>query len=252
VTFKINKNKHMKKFFAIIFASLFISSALFAQKFDQVPNLKMYDHKRFHFGFTVGINTSDFYIRNSDNFFDTAQIKQVYNIENYQQPGFHLGPISNLRLGKYFDLRLLMNLTFTQRDMHYLVLRENQDGEQYFDTHIMKISSTFFQLPLLLKYKQERINNYRFYVIGGVDPTLDLAAKKKIPEDKMPMIRLAQPDVYAEIGVGIDFYLPYFKFSPEIKFGVGFNNIAVADNTEYTQAMKYIRSKIVMLSFHFE
>jgi len=242
----------MKKLITVLFAGLFFSGALFAQKFDDVPNLKMYDHKRFHFGFTVGLNTSDFYIRNSDNFFDTAQIKQVYNIENYQQPGFHLGPISNLRLGKYFDLRLLMNLTFTQRDMHYLVLKENQDGEEYFDTHVMKLSSTFLQLPLLLKYKQERINNYRFYVIGGVDPTLDLAAKKKIPEEQMPMIRLMQPDVYAEIGAGIDFYLPYFKFSPELKFGIGFNNVAVADNTEYTGAMKYMKSKVIMLSFHFE
>ncbi len=242
----------MKKLFLILFINLFLFGAIFSQKNDQVPNLKTYDHKRFHFGFTVGLNTSDFYIRNSDVFFDTSQIKQVYNIENYQQPGFHLGPISNLRLGKYFDLRLLMNLTFTQRDMHYLILKENQDGDEYFQTHIMKISSTFLQLPLLLKYKQERINNYRFYVIGGVDPTLDLAAKKKIPEDKMPMIRLRQPDIYAEIGAGIDFYLPYFKFSPELKFGVGFNNVAVADNTEYTGAMKYLRSKVFMLSFHFE
>lgn len=244
--------KTHEKIVIILSVALFISSALFAQKRDQLQYLRLYDQKRIHFGFTIGLNTSDFYIRNSDIFFDTAQIKQVYNIENYQQPGFHLGPISNLRLGKYFDLRLLMNLTFTQRDMHYLILKENQDGEQYFDKHIMKISSTFLQLPLLLKYKQERINNYRFYVIGGVDPTLDLAAKKKIPEDKMPMIRLKQADIYAEIGAGIDIYLPYFKFSPELKFGIGFNNIAVADNTEYTQAMKYMRSKIFMLSFHFE
>ncbi|MCF6183251.1 MAG: PorT family protein [Bacteroidales bacterium] len=242
----------MKKFSAILFINLFFFGALFAQKADVIPNLKMFDHKRFHFGFTVGLNTSDFYIRNSDNFFDTTQIKQVYNIENYQQPGFHLGPISNLRLGKYFDLRLLLNLTFTQRDLHYLVLKENQDGENYFDTYVMKISSTFLQLPLLLKYKAERINNYRFYVIGGIDPTLDLAAKKKIPENEMPMIRLKQPDVYGEFGVGIDFYLPYFKFSPELKMGVGLNNVAVADNTEYTGAMKYLKSKVFMLSFHFE
>ena len=234
---------------SVLFFSVII---LFAQKTEKVQNLRLFDQKRLHFGFTVGLNTSDFYIRNSDVFFDTSQIKQVYNIENYQQPGFHLGPISNLRLGKYFDLRLLMNLTFTQRDLHFLVLTENQDGEQYFDTYVMKISSTFLQLPLLLKYKQERINNYRFYVVGGVDPTLDLAAKKKIPENKMPMIRLAQPDVYAEIGAGIDIYLPYFKFSPELKFGIGLTNIAVADNTEYTRSMKYLKSKIFMLSFHFE
>ncbi len=242
----------MKKIFIIIFTGVLFTGVISAQRFDKVPNLRYYDHKKIHFGFTIGLNTSDFYIRNSDIFFDTSKIKQVYNIENYQQPGFHLGPISSFRLGKYFDLRFLLDLTFTQRDLHYLLLKENKDGEQYFDTHVMKISSTFLQFPLLLKYKSERINDYRFYVIGGIDPTLDLAAKKKIPEEKMPMIRLAQPDIYAELGAGIDFYLPYFKFSPELKFGIGMSNVAVADETEYTGALKYMKSKILMLSFHFE
>ncbi len=242
----------MKKYIVTLFLFLFFYNALSAQKFDKVRNLRFYDQKKIHFGFTVGLNTSDFYIRNSDNFFDTTQIKEVYGIENYQQPGFHLGPISNLRLGKYFDLRLLLNLTFIQRDLHYTVLKENQYGEEYFDTHVMKLSSTFLSMPLLLKYKAERLNNYRWYVIAGIDPTLDLAAKKKIPEEAMPMIRLEQPDVYGEIGAGIDFYLPYFKFSPELKMGIGLNNMAVPDNTEYTGAMKYLKSKIFMLSFHFE
>ncbi len=241
----------MKRFFIAAALILVCSGFLSAQKNKTVQNLKYHDQKKLHFGFTIGLNTSDFYIRNAGVFFDTAQIKEVYSIENFQQPGFHLGPISNLRLGKYFDFRLLLNLTFTQRDMHYLILKENKLGETYFDTHVMRISSTFLQLPLLLKYKQKRINNYRFYVIGGINPSIDLAAKKKIPEDKMPMIRLAQPDLYAELGVGIDFYLPYFKFSPELKFGIGLNNVAVPDNTEYTGAMKYLKSKVFMLSFHF-
>ncbi|NPA68638.1 MAG: PorT family protein, partial [Chlorobi bacterium] len=240
----------MKKFL-ILQSLFFIVLSGFAQE-EKVQNLRLYDQKRFHFGFTVGLNTSDFYIRNSDIFFDTTKIKEVYGIENYQQPGFHLGPISNLRLGKYLDLRLLLNLTFIQRDLHYLLLKENQYGEEYFDTHVMKISSTFLQIPVLLKYKAERVNNYRWYVIAGVDPTLDLAAKKKIPIEEMPMIRLEQPDVYAEIGVGLDLYLPYFKFSPELKFGIGLTDVAVDDDTEYTGAMKYLKSKLIMLSFHFE
>ena len=242
----------MKKILILTMILIFGFKIGFSQKTGIVPNLKYYDHKKFHFGFTVGLNTSDFYIRNSDTFFDTSVIKQVYSIENIQQPGFHLGPISNLRLGKFFDLRLLLNLTFTQRDLHYTILKENQAGESYFESHIMKLSSTFLEFPLLLKYKSKRINNYRFYIIGGVNPRLDLAAKKKIPEELMPMIRLEQPDIYGEFGAGIDIYLPYFKFSPEIKMGVGLNNMAVSDNTEYTGAMKYLKSKVFLISFHFE
>jgi len=241
----------MNKKILIIFIILFSVTYSFSQK-QKVQNLRLYDQKRLHFGFTVGLNTSDFYIRNSDTFFDTTIINEVYSIENKQQPGFHLGPISNLRLGKFLDLRFLINLTFTQRDLHYTLLKQNSSGDNYFTEHTMVLSSTFLEFPLLLKYKSERINNYRVYVIGGVNPKMDLAAKKKIPEDKMPMIRLSQPDIYAEFGAGIDFYLPYFKFSPELKMGVGFNNVLVGDNTQYTGAMKYMKSKVFMLSFHFE
>ncbi|MCF6366544.1 MAG: PorT family protein [Bacteroidales bacterium] len=240
----------MKKQFIIILLFL-VSFSAFSQV-EKVQNLRLYDQKRLHFGFTVGLNTSDFYIRNSDTFFDTAVINEVYSIENKQQPGFHLGPISNLRIGKYFDLRFLINLNFTQRDLQYRILKENSAGESYFDTHTMKLSSTFLEFPFLIKYKSHRINNYRFYLIGGVKPSLDLAAKKKIPDELMPMIRLSQPDIYGEFGLGLDFYLPYFKFSPELKMGVGINNMAVDDNTEYTGAMKYLKSKVFMLSFHFE
>ncbi|NPA44243.1 MAG: PorT family protein [Chlorobi bacterium] len=241
----------MNKKILIIFIILFSAFYGFSQK-SIVQNLRLYDQKRLHFGFTVGLNTSDFYIRNSDIFFDTTQIKEVYGIENKQQPGFHLGPISNLRLGKFFDLRFLINLTFTQRDLKYNLLKEDAEGNPYFEEHTMVLSSTFLEFPLLLKYKSQRINNYRIYVIGGVNPKMDLAAKKKIPEDQMPMIRLEQTDIYAEFGVGFDFYLPYFKFSPEIKMGVGLNNMLIDDNTEYTGAIKYLKSKIIMLSFHFE
>jgi hypothetical protein len=242
----------MKKLSFTLLITLLLSGFINAQKRDVVQNLIFVDHKKLHFGFTVGLNTSDFWIRNSDSFFDTTVIRQVYGIENAQAPGFHLGPISNLRLGKYLDLRLLLDLTFTQRDLSYIVLKENQDGNMVFTSHTMKLSSTFIEFPLLLKYKSERINNYRVYLIGGVKPVIDLAAKKKIPEEEMPMIRLKQPDVYGEFGTGIDFYLPYFKFSTELKMGVGLDNVAVPDNTEYTGALKYLKSKIFMLSFHFE
>jgi hypothetical protein len=242
----------MRKLFVIL-GLLFVScTSINAQKWNKVQNLRYHDQKRLHFGFTVGLNTSDFYIRNSDNFFNTAEIGEVYSIEVTQAPGFHLGPVSNLKLGKHMDLRLLINLTFTQRDLNYLRLRENQNEELFFSSHTMKISSTFLEVPLLLKFKSRRVNNYRVYVVGGVNPRIDLAAKKKIPEELQPMIRLAQPDIYGEFGSGVDFYLPFFKLSTELKMGVGLRNMAIPDNTEFTGAMKYLKSKIFLLSFHFE
>ena len=242
----------MKKSFQLILILFISAGTLFSQKNEVIKNLPKYDRKLLHFGFTVGLSTADFSIRNSDTFFEDLQIGDVYSIENKRQPGFQLGPISNLRLGEYFDLRLLINLTFSQRDLTYKILKEiNEDNDYVFENTIMKLSSTFIEFPLLIKYKAARIDNYRPYVVGGLNTKLDLASKKKIPEGEIK-IRLSRPDLYYEIGFGVDFYTTYFKFAPEIKFAAGLFDIAVPDGTPYTGSMKYLKSNIIMLSFHFE
>jgi len=212
-----------------------------------------YDRKFLHFGFTVGLNTADFYMRNSDNFFNTTQMNEIYSIENKQRVGFHLGPISNFRLAEYLDLRFLITLSFCQRDLQYTIIKDTSTKQNIeFETHTMKLSSTFIEFPLLLKYKAKRINNFRPYVIGGMSYKLDLASKKKIPYNELPKIRLNQPDLYYEVGLGMDFYNSFFKLSVELKYGAGIYNVAVPDVTQYSQTFKYLKSNVYMLSLHFE
>ncbi len=242
----------MKQIGIFLFVVLLAAQMSYTQEV-KLQNLRNYDRKILHFGFTVGLNSADFYIRNSDNFFNVREIGEIYSIENTQSVGFHLGPISNLRLSDNFDLRFLIDLTFAQRNLTYLVLRDTTvEGNYVFDYHDMKLASTFIEFPLLLKYKAKRINNYRPYLIAGVNYKMDLASKKKIKEEEMPKIRLQQSDFYYEIGFGVDFYTQYFKFTPELKFGVGTMNVMVGDNTQYTSSIKYLKSNVFMLSFHFE
>lgn len=238
---------------------LIVSTALillafntFGQK-EIVQNLRRYDSRPIHFGFTVGFNTADFYVRNSDNFFNIEEIGKVYGIEIEPNVGFHLGPISNFRISDFLDLRILFDLSFSQRNINYYILTDVvENGVPQFENYTMKLSSTFMEFPILLKYKSQRINNYRFYIIGGVNPKFDLAAKKKIPEIEQPKIRIKQADLYAEIGLGVDFYTTYFKFAPEIKFGAGTINMLAQDGSEYSASINYLKSTMVMLSFHFE
>jgi len=236
---------------AITFLSVLLSFSSFAQG-KKVQNLPDYEHKRLHFGFTVGTNMMNFGITKDDNFFSQSKFKQIYSIENQSVPGFHLGPISNLHLGEYFDLRLLVNLSFGQRNLKYLIVEDTTAINQALTWHTMKLASTFLEFPLLIKYKAQRLNNFKPYIIAGLNPKLDLAAQKKIKEEEMPKIRLNKFDLAWEIGFGIDFYLPYFKFSPEIKYSCGLNNIIVRDNTQFTSSINRMNSNVWMLSFHFE
>ncbi len=232
---------------------IFTSYSVFAQyKQQQQKNLPEYDYKRLHFGFTVGTNVMDFGIVKADNFFSTSEFNQVYSIENEPNVGFMLGPVSNLRLGEYWDLRLLINLSFGQRNLNYLIVEDTTAADPILTMHKMKIASTYLEFPLLLKYKAMRINNYRPYLIAGVNPKIDLAAQKKIKQEEMPKIRLNNLDVAWEVGAGIDFYLPYFKFSTELKYSGGVMNMVVPDGTQFTSAIKKMNSNIWTISLHFE
>ncbi len=55
-----------------------------------------------------------------------------------------------------------------------------------------------------------------------------------------------------EIGFGIDFYLEYFKFSPQIKISYGLLNLLSEDNTIFTNSINRLTTNGWMLSFTFE
>ena len=239
----------MRKFTTLLL--LFCTLNGFAQK-QQVQNLPQLDKKKLHFGFTVGTNLMDFTIDKADNFFDESEFNQIYAIENVPNAGFHLGPVSNLRINDNFHLRLLIDLSFGQRNLTYWHVEDTTSANPNLSKHLMKLSSTYIEFPLLLKYKSMRLNNISPYLLAGMNPKIDLAAQKKINDNEIPKIRLNRYDLAYELGFGIDFYLPYFRFSTELKYSVGLFNAVVPDGTQYTDAIKRMNSRMWMISFHFE
>jgi len=229
----------------IFFAALFFSSGTSAQ-IRKVQNIPKYDKQRIHFGFALGFNSPDFRITLVPNF---RTVDSVYSIESQPQFGFLLGIISNLRLHEYFDLRFVPILTFSQRNLLYS-MNNSLNGIRIPVTK--KVESTFLEFPLMVKYKSKRINNYRFYVLGGAKYSLDLVSQAKVEESDKQPVRLVPFDYGYEIGCGFDFYLPYFKFAMEIKMYQGINNLLVKDELIYSRALDKLNSQIFYLSFLFE
>ncbi len=232
----------MKRLIIIFFCLLTINAV--AQK-KKLLNKPKYDNYRYHFGFALGLNTMDFTIHNAWNFND---LDTVLSIENNRRPGFNINIVTNLKINENWDLRFTPGLCFGQRDLDYLLLNKDSTASH----HVMQIESTFLQFPLYLKYRAKRLNNYRPYLIGGISYNYDLAAQKKIKETEKPKIRLMRSDIYLEMGFGIDYYLTYFKFSTELRFSLGMNDVVKRDRTEYTHAIERMNSKIVSLIFYFE
>ena len=221
-----------------------MSLIAFSQK-DRPLNLPKLDNQVAHFGYSLGLNMMDFTIRPSDMFLPAYDT--VYAVEIGRFVGFNINMISNLRLAEYLDVRFLPGLMFGQRNINYKYIK---NGE--YRRHSMMIESTFIDLPIYLKYRSSRINNWRPFIIGGVSTRYDLAAQKRIKPEEKPKIRLRPFDAYYEVGVGADFFLEYFMFGIELKGSWGILNMVEYDQSQYSDYFRRLNSRMLILSFHFE
>jgi len=210
----------------------------------KVQNLPKYDKQRIHFGFLLGINNTDFVIRRADNF---NKIDTLYTVESTSQTGFNLGIIANLHLAENFDLRFVPDLAFSQRNLEYTFY---PDGIK--TTTIKQIESTLLEFPLELKFKSNRVNNYRVYVIAGAKYSIDMVSQAKVESADKEFVKLKKNDYGYQVGFGFDFYLERFKFSPEIKMYNGLRNLLVDDPKVFSTSIESLKSKIFLISFTFE
>lgn len=206
------------------------------------PNKEQYDNKWIHFGFSLTMNNASLRVDPNYAYFQKDSMR---NVAQSSFPGIGLGALTNFRLGKSFDIRVMFpQISFTQRNLTYTF-----DGSK----KIVKIESAYCDGSLLLKYKSARRRNIRAYVIGGVRMSYDLAStESQNRSNNSPVVSLKPLTYGYEGGFGLDFYFPYFKLSPEIKFCNTVTNAMYKDNYMYTDAINKITPQMVVFSLHFE
>ncbi|MGB1306726.1 MAG: porin family protein [Flavobacteriales bacterium] len=231
----------MKKIYKVAII-LLLSQNLFAQRYNVPLNLPNYDNKPIHFGFLIGLNTLDFKLTPVSNVED-----ELFVIQSQNQKGFNLGVVSNMRLGNNLDFRFIPTLSLAERRIFYTL----NDNTVLTDEN-KKIESTFIEFPLSIKYKSSRYNNGRAYIMTGLKYSLDLASQRNIDDEGLEIVKIKKDDFLYEIGLGLDFYLPYFKFSPELKANFGLTNLVVNDGSIYSRSIKGMKTRGFSISFTFE
>jgi hypothetical protein len=209
-----------------------------------VKNLEKYDKQWLHFGFLLGVNSADFKVEMSDDFYkqDSAVV-----VAPVKRPGFNLGIITDARLMENLNLQFAPALSFGQRDLEYQMVYKSGKKEVV----LKKVESTFIEFPLELKLRSNRINNYRIYAISGFKYMIDMVSQAKVENDEQ-LVKLNRRDYGYTLGFGFDFYMPLFKFSPEIKVFKGIPNLLAEDPAVYTTSLKSLRSSIFTVSLIFE
>ena len=211
----------------------------------KVQNKPYIDLRRLHYGFFIGVHAQDMEFAN--NGFVTENGETWYaDIANYN-PGFSVGVLADLRLNTYMSLRAIPTMHFGQNTVRF---REQNSGE----TSKQSLKTTYIAVPVHVKFAAERFNNYRPYVTAGVSPMWNLTVKKQ------QQLLLKKFDFMIEVGFGCDFYLPFFKLIPELKFSFSpldvlkkeRNDLLDANYLKFTQSVDGVTSKMVTLSLYFE
>ncbi len=223
-----------------------ISAASAQNLNDKLMNRPYADLRRWHLGFSVGLHTQD--LTFTHNGFVTENGESWFVDQPSFQPGFCVNGLIDYRLGTYFNLRFTPGMYFGNRD---ITMREYNTGAQL----RQNIKSAFLVFPFDLKFSGLRYRNSRPYITAGVMPTVNLVRKSG------DYLRTNSTDFYLTCGFGCDFYLPYFKFNPEIKFCFGLSDVLdhkradIAEEPEkfkITQSLKKAVSRMVVLTFYFE
>lgn len=238
----------MQRFTIIILILLLSANLLHAQE-KRPRNLPAFDYKKLHWGFTVGLNSMDYSIRRSP--VEAVPGYLHADVIGFQPSGFQVNIVSDLRLSDYWNLRFLPGINLGSRQFVYF------DPVTWEVDRRMTLGSSFLDFPLLLKYRSERVNNYRPYVVGGLSYRIDMSARGEYDATENYRILVRQSDVCLEVGFGIDQYLQYFKYSTELKLAMGLRNMMVTDypfpgEEYYANSILGLRSFLVMLNFHFE
>lgn len=231
----------------IILFFLLFSFVGFSQKAKQ-QLYKNFDKRFIHFGFMLGINSSDFSVYQK---VDAYQDYGLLSLSNDAQPGGQLGILTTVKLGTpAIRFRFIPTISFQERVLKYSSLDTfhfpKGIGEQ-------RVNSTNLDFPMMFQFRTRRYNNFTAYSLIGVQYSMDLQSQEKASQDfNNPFIKIKKNDWQGQIGAGIEFFAPYFKFGMELKYTHGFKNTFIQDFTSVANPIDRLYNRGWVFSIIFE
>ena len=248
----------MKRCFIILLAICMAAVQTVAQE-RKVQNKPYIDLRPMHFGIHVGLNMQDIEFVNMGpqtvTLDDGTVMQQTIVMDaDRWNAGFSVGVLADLRLSDHLNLRITPTMHFGAKHLTFHNLTDlDSEGFPHEETQDMK--NTYISFPVDLKFSAQRWNNYRPYLIAGVNPMINLTGKDQ------DFIQLKRMDTFLEVGLGCDLYLPFFKLIPELKFCYSLTNaldrnhaneLVDMNKRAYANAVTSGHSKMIVLTFYFE
>jgi hypothetical protein len=214
---------------------------------ERIQNNENFDKKFLTWGYFLGFNSYDF---NFD-YYD-----EQTDIFVQRSTGFNVGLIGDMRINDHFNLRLEPGLIINTRELIYntdnfLGVPDLQEQDL-----LREIKSTYVHFPLLLKISTKRVNNLKPFIVVGLSTAINLSSNEKNPDDNSKgQFRLKRSMNFYEVGLGVDFYLYWFKFTPSIRGVFALNNELVRDedpNSAWTGNIDSMKTRGLFINFTFQ
>lgn len=198
------------------------------------------DARKFHFGISVAPNFAKAKVTLAKDFYQRDSVRSI-GVQGFT--GLNFGGIVDYRIGKYFTLRYLPQIEFSQRNFTFTF----SDRQQTAKTETVSLNQCF-----LVKHHSTRHRNHRFYVLGGVRYSHDFQSNENtIRSPNLPMVAFKANSLYYEMGFGYDHYGLWSLISTEIKMSNSLGNMLSSDPYIYSSSISRIQARLFQISFHF-
>lgn len=249
----------MKRRSILLLAVILVGSLAGLAQQRKVQHKPYIDLRPLHFGIVVGTHLQDIEFENvgPQTIVDEEGIVSEHLIvadADKWNPGFSVGVLAELRLHENFALRFSPSMYFGAKHLTFLDLKDiDENGRPH--KVMQDLKNTYVGLPVDIKFCAPRFNNYRPFVSAGVSGMINLTGGG---EDYVSLKRFT---TMVQVGLGCDFYLPFFKLIPELKFCYGLGNsldtnhineLRDANRRAYAGCVSNAQSKMILLSFYFE
>ena len=227
----------------LIFSTFLLSICVgLRAQFNEKPvmNLENKDKRFLNYGYYLGVNQYDFKFDYNEDLGDVLVDKST---------GFTVGLIGEMRLSEFFDVRFEPGLAYNVRTLGFPGFTSESNA-------IREVKSTYINFPALLKASTRRLGNFKPFLIGGLSASLNLGSNEMALDDNLSgTFRMTKWVYNYELGFGIDFYLPYFKFTPSVRGVFAITDELVPDNdpnSPWTSNISAMRTRGLFINFTFE
>lgn len=234
-------------FFVVAFCGCLLTGSAASAQLRDYLNLPDHDSKKYYLGIGFMYLNSHLQVSAHPKFLQSDSILYV-NPGN--SGGFGVSGMFTFRLAEHFEFRFAFpEFMFASNTLSYHVTNPPV-GETAMATK--QIQSLLLGFPAQVKFLSDRINNFRVYMLGGINYRYDLASNSSARKAEN-LVKLTPSDLSIEAGVGFQFYFPVFILSPELKISEGIKNVHSRDpNLQYSNVIDKIKSRMVVFSLIFE